>query len=150
MKTRKFYRDGLEQEIVGSIRIKTTPEGHIAEIYKTSDGKQNFFVTLAGSHWCSHGSSLADAIGSAIWKDPTRRPSMQALAESIKSEGRTHKFNLNEFRLLTGACLSGCRDALSQKGRDESPMTALEIRDVISTEWGEKLLLVLGWKESSS
>ncbi len=149
IKSRKFFRDGLEQEIVGSIRIKTTPEGHIAEIYKTSDGKKNFFVTLAGSHWCSHGSSLADAIGSALWKDPAQRPSMDALRDSVKGN-KKHKFTLNEFRLLTGACLTGCRGALEKVRRDESPMTAFDIRDIISREWGNKLISVLGWEKVRS
>lgn len=150
MEARKFYRDGLEQDIVGTVRVKITPEGHTVEIYRTSDGKLAFFATLAGTHWCAHGNSIADSIGSAIWKDPARRPSLQSLVESIKKEGRSHKITLNEFRILTGACLTGCRSALIAAGRDESPLTATEIRDVVSSEWGNKLLSVLGWNEVTS
>ena len=150
VKTRKFYRDGLEEEIVGPIEIKITHEGHTVEIYTTSDGKTKFFATLAGSHWCAHGSSIADAIGSAIWKDPERRPSMESVVADIQKEGVGRKITLDEFRLLTGACLEGCRTALRQAGRDESPMTAHEVRDIVSREWGDKLLCVLGWTEETS
>jgi hypothetical protein len=149
MKTRKFYRDGLEETIVGQIRVRVTSEGHVVEIYKTSDGTKKFFATIAGSHFCAHGFSLADAIGSALWKDPERRPSMQSLVESVK-DNKKHKFTLNEFRLITGACLTGCRAALAQAGRDESPMTAFDIRDIVSREWGNKLISVLGWEGEKS
>lgn len=150
MKTRKIYRDGLEEEIVGPIRVSHTSDGHVVEKYKLSTGKRRFFATLSGSHLCAHGDTVASAIADALWKDPERMPSMESLKESIKSEGRTHKFTLNEFRLLTGACLTGCRSALSQAKRDESPMTADEIRDLVSREWGNKLLSVLDWEEVTS
>jgi hypothetical protein len=150
LKTRKFYRDGIEELIIGNIKVKVTPEGHTVEIYKTADGKTRFFATLAGTHWSAHGNSIAEAIADGLWKDPIRRPSMQSLVESVKKEGRSHKFTLNEFRLLTGACLTGCRSALEKLGRDDSPMTALDIRDVVSQDWGDKLLSVLGWKEGGS
>jgi hypothetical protein len=149
MEARKFYRDGLEEKISGPIRVSVTSDGHTVESYKLSNGSRRFFATLAGSYWCAHGDTIANAVADAIWKDPARRPSMQALVESIKGD-RTHKFTLNEFRLLTGACLTGCRSALSQIGRDESPMKAEEIRDVVSFEWGNKLLSVLGWEEVKS
>lgn len=147
MKTRKFYRDGLEEEIIGPIKISVTSDGHVVEAYKTADGKRRFFVTLSGSHWCAHGDTIANAVADAIWKDPARRPSMETLAESVKAEGKGHKFTLNEFRLLTGACVIGCRSALESVGRDDSPMTAKEIRDIVSFEWGNKLIAVLGWQE---
>jgi hypothetical protein len=150
MKTRKVYRDGLEETVVGPISVEVTSDGHTVESYRLSNGKRRFFATLVGTHWCAHGDTVANAIADALWKDPTRRPSMQALLQSIKSEGPTHKFTLNEFRLLTGACLTGCRDALSKSGRDESPMVATDIRDVVSFEWGNKLLSVLGWQEVKS
>ena len=149
MDTRKIYRDGLEEKITGPIKVSHTSDGHTVERYKLSDGKRRFFVTLAGSHWSAHGDTIANAVADALWKDPSRRPSMQSLVESVKND-RTHKFTLNEFRLLTGACLTGCRSALDQVGRDESPMTATEIRDVVSFEWGNKLLSVLGWDEVKS
>lgn len=145
---RKLYRDGLEELIVGQIRNYTTPEGHVVESYKLAGGKRRFFVTLAGSHWCAHGDSIAQATGDALWKDPVRRPPMESLVEAIKKDGRERKINLNEFRTLTGACLAGCRSALEKTGRDESPMTAKEIRDVVSFEWGNKLISILGWDKS--
>lgn len=147
MKVRKLYRDGLMEDIIGPIRISQTSDGHTVEIYKLSSGKRRFFVTLAGTHWCAHGDTIASAVADALWKDPTRRPSMEALRESIKKIGRTHKFTLNEFRLLTGACAAGCRLALKQANRDESPMTADDIKNIVSREWGDKLLSVLGWEE---
>lgn len=150
VKTRKLYRDGLEELITGSIRVSVTSDGHTVESYKLSNGKRRFFATLSGSYWCAHGDTVASAIADALWKDPERRPSMESLVDSVKSEGRSHKFTLNEFRLITGACLTGCRSALSSAKRDESPMTADDIRNVISREWGDKLLSVLGWKEVRS
>jgi len=148
MEARKIYRDGLEELVAGPIRLTETSDGHTIESYKLSDGKRRFFATLAGTHWCAHGDTVASAVADAIWKDPAKRPSMESLVDSIKGDGKTRKITLNEFRLLTGACLTGCRDALAKAGRDDSPMTAKEIRDVVSKEWGNKLISVLGWADS--
>lgn len=150
VKTRKLYRDGLEELITGPIKSHVTSDGHTVESYKLSDGKRRFFATLSGSHWCAHGDSIASAVADALWKDPERRPSMESLVGSIKKVGPSHEFTLNEFRLITGACLAGCRSALASAKRDESPMTAKDIRDVISRDWGEKLISILGWKEVRS
>ena len=146
VKTRKFYRDGLEEEISGPIRVLTTSDGHVVESYKTSDGKRRYFATLAGSHWCAHGNSIADAVTDALFKDPAQRPSIDSLVQSINADGKKRKISLSEFRILTGACLVGCKTALDRAGKDGSPMTATEIRDVVSRDWGNKLLAVLGWK----
>lgn len=145
MKTRKLYRDGLEEEISGQIRSRVTSDGHTIEIYKNANGKQRYFATLAGTHWCAHGDSIASAVADALWKDPIRRPSIDALKAEIRKAGKERKITLNEFRVLTGACLTGCRSALEAAGKDESPLTAHEIRDQISRDWGVKLLSVLGW-----
>jgi|SRR6185437_2207388 len=145
MKARKFYRDGLEEHIVGPVRVHYTAEGHVVESYRTDKGKRRYFATLAGTHWCAHGDSIASAISDAIWKDPSRRPSAEALKSEIIKAGKKRKITLNEFRVLTGACLAGCCTALKQAGRDDSPITAHEIRDLVSKEWGDKLLSILGW-----
>jgi len=149
LKTRTLYRDGLEESIVGKVIVSRTDEGHVVESYKLADGQRRFFVTLSGSHLCAHGDTVASAISDAVWKDPAQRPSMDALKAEIISHGKARKITLNEFRLLTGACLTGCREALKKAGRDESPMTAREIRDHVSREWGDKLISVLGWTEVS-
>ena len=145
MTTRKFYRDGLEEEITGSIRVSTTSDGHTVERYRTSGGKVRFFVTLSGSHWTAHGDSLAEAVTDALWKDPSKRPSMDALVKTVKDFGEKRKITLNEFRVLTGACLTGCREAIARSGVKETELTAIDIRDKISHEWGDKLISVLGW-----
>ena len=150
MKARKFYRDGLEESITGPIRRRVTSDGHTIESYKLANGKRRFFATLAGSHWCAHGTTVAEAVADAIWKDPERRPSMESLVQAINKDGKARKITLNEFRVLTGACLTGCRSALAKVGRDETPMTATDIRDIVSREWGDKLLSVLGWTEVKS
>jgi len=150
MKARKIYRDGIEEIVTGPVKTVITAEGHTIESYRLSDCRKRFFATLVGTHWCAHGDTVASAVADAIWKDPTKRPSMQALVGSIKNEGKNRKITLNEFRVLTGACLTGCRDALSKVGRDDSPMTAHDIRDIVSFEWGNKLLSVLGWEEVKS
>ena len=150
IKTRKLYRDGLEEEITGPIKVTVTSDGHVVETYKLANGKRRFFATLSGSHWVAHGDTIAGAVADAIWKDPVRRPSMEELVNSIKNDGRDRKITLNEFRVLTGACLTGCRSALEKVGKDDSPMTANDIRDMVSKEWGDKLLSVLGWKEKTS
>lgn len=147
MGSRKFYRDGLEELIIGPILVKESRDGHVVERYKRSDGKKRYFVTLAGTHFCAHGNTLAQAIADALWKDPTKRPSMESLVESIRKEGVSRKLSLNEFRILTGACSVGCREALKKVGRDESPLTAKEIRDHISQEWGNKLISILKWEK---
>lgn len=148
MKSRKLHRDGLEEEITGPITVHTTSDGHTIESYKLSSGKRRFFATITGSYFCAHGDSVASAVADALWKDPERRPSAQSLIESIKSDGVDRKITLNEFRLITGACLVGCRTALSQAGKDESPMNAKDIRDTVSREWGNKLISMLGWDEA--
>ncbi len=145
MGTRKFYRDGLEETISGPIRVRVTSDEHTIESYKDAKGKQRYFATLAGTHWCAHGDSVAAAVADAIWKDPARRPSIDALKAEILKAGKERKITLNEFRVLTGACLSGCRSALERANRDESPLNAFEIYDHISKDWGGKLLSVLGW-----
>lgn len=147
---RPFFHDGLEEKIIGPIRVSITSDGHTVEHYKLADGRRRFFATLAGSHWSAHGDTIASAVADAIWKDPSKRPSMEALVLVIKKKGPTYKVTLNEFRLLTGACLIGCREALKQAGRDESPMTAHDIRDLVSKEWGNKLLGLLGWDKMKS
>lgn len=146
MATRTLFRDGLEEKISGPIRVHTTSDGHVIESYKTSRGKRRYFATLAGTHWCAHGDSIASAVSDALWKNPDNRPSVEALKAEITKAGKQRKIALNEFRLLTGACLTGCRDALARAGRDDSPMTAYEIRDVVSKDWGSKLISILGWK----
>ncbi len=146
MGARKVYKDGLEEDVTGPIKVSLTLEGHTVESYKLANGNPRFFVTLAGTHWCAHGDTVAQAIADAIWKDPANRPSLEALIKVIQDEGRARKITLNEFRTLTGACLTGCRDALAKIGRDESPMTAHEVRDLVSIEWGNKLLSLLGWE----
>jgi hypothetical protein len=150
MKTRKLYRDGLEEEVVGPIQVSVTSDGHTVESYMLANGKKRFFATLSGTHWCAHGDTVASAVADAIWKDPARRPPMEAVVAEIKQAGRGRKITLNEFRLLTGACSAGCRAALARAGLDESPMTAFEIRDRVSKDWGNKLLSVLGWTEVKS
>lgn len=150
MEARKFYRDGLEELVVGPIKIIHTSDGHTVEKYKQADGKLRYFATLSGSHWSAHGDTIAQAVADAIWKDPARRPSMESLVSEIKKDGKNRKITLSEFRVLTGACLVGCRSALARVGKDESPMTAKEIRDVVSFDWGNKLLSVLGWNEVTS
>ena len=147
MASRNIYRDGLEEKITGPIRVRVTSDGHTVESYKTDKGKRRYFATLQGTHWCAHGDSVASAVADALWKDPTKRPSIDALKAEIVAFGKKRKINLNEFRVLTGACLTGCRDAIARAGRDESPLTAQEIRDHISREWGDKLLSILGWKD---
>ena len=144
-KARELHRDGLKEMIVGPIRVHVTSDGHTVESYRTEKGKKRFFATLAGTHWCAHGDSIASAVADALWKDPERRPSASALKEEIRKAGPKRKITLGEFRLLTGACLSGCRAALENAGRDDSPMTAHEIYKNISRDWGGKLLSVLGW-----
>jgi hypothetical protein len=147
VEARKFYRDGLEEKIIGEVSTKVTSDGHTIETYTLSNGKKRYFATISGSHWCAHGDTIASAIADALWKDPERRPSAESLIASIKGDGRARKIALHEFRLITGACLTGCRDALARAGKDESPMTADDIRNMVSREWGDKLISMLGWKE---
>lgn len=146
MEVRKFYRDSLEEKITGPIKVRVTSDGHTVESYTTSDGKKRFFATLSGSHWSAHGDTIAGAVADAIWKDPSKRPPLEAVVKSIKDDGKDRKISLNEFRLITGACLTGCRAALDQAGKDDSPMTAFDIRDIVSREWGNKLISILEWQ----
>jgi hypothetical protein len=141
----KLYRDGLEEAIdAPGIKVSTTREGHVVEKYSVN-GKPRFFVTLAKTHFCSHGATVAEAITDALWKDPSKRPSIDALTAEIKKAGKTRKISLNEFRVLTGACKEGCRVALERAKCDGSPMTAEDIKNKVSKDWGTKLITILGW-----
>lgn len=147
MRSRKFYRDGVEEEITGPIRVITTADGNVIESYRLSTGKRRYFATLVGTHWCAHGNTIAEAVADAIFKDPAQRPTRDSLVREINAAGRARKISLSEFRIITGACLVGCQDALKRAGRDSSPMTAKEIRDVVSRDWGGKLISILGWEK---
>ena len=141
----KIYRDGLE-ETIDPLGITTTKtrEGHVVEKY-SSNGKPKFFVTLATTHFCAHGNTVAEAITDALWKDPAKRPSIDALTAEIKTAGKTRKISLTEFRLLTGACSKGCLVALERAKVSGEPMTAFDIRDKVNRDWGNKLLRILDW-----
>ena len=138
-----IFRDGVEEQIDSSVLVSTTHEGHVVETYLV-EGKSRFFVTLAGLPYCAHGDTIAEAIADAIWKDEKRRPSLEAVKESILKLGRSHKISLQEFRLLTGACSVGCKVALKNAGLSGSPML---IEDILRyfPEWGKKLQNILGW-----
>ena len=139
-----FYRDGLRQIIDSAPRVFNTREGHVVEQYLVN-GEKKYFVTLSGLPYCAHGSTLQEAISDAVWKDESKRPSLDSLKEEIQKTGKDRLISLNEFKLLTGACSEGCRVALKRKGLDGSPMLP---KDIIGNfpEWGGKLYDILEWK----
>ena len=141
-----MYRDGiaLRHDTGYGIRVTYTRDGHLVETFMV-DGVKKRFVTLKDSVYCAHGDTVADAVADALWKDPAKRPSAEALAENIRKAGKTRKITLLEFRLLTGACAVGCRIAMERARITKKSMTAFGIRDKISKEWGDKLLKILGW-----
>ena len=141
----KLFRDGLEEIIDGPPNVSVTHDGHTVEAYKVG-GKPRFFVTLAGEHWCAHGSTIAEAVADAIWKDPKRRPSLDAVKSEIQAAGRDRKITLREFQILTGACAEGCRVALDRAKLDGSPMTENEIEKHFP-QWGQALKRVLEWEQ---
>lgn len=140
-----IFRDGLEEKADGPPIVSTSREGHLVEFYRVG-GVDRFFVTLAGSHYCAHGNTRADAIADAIWKDEKRRPSLEAIKNGITKAGKERKITLQEFRVLTGACQIGCQIALKRAGLDGSPMKAMDIEKHFP-EWGAKLLAILEWRE---
>lgn len=140
-----IFRDGIEEKAAGPLRVSTTREGHRVESYRLPDGAKRFFVTLSGSHYCAHGNTLAEAVADAIWKDDKKRPSLEAIKEEIRKAGKTRKISLQEFRILTGACQTGCQIALKRAGLSGSPMEAREVKKYFP-DWGEKLLRILGWE----
>lgn len=142
-----IYRDGLQQTIDPDygIRATKTRDGHTVERYRV-DGVTKYFVTLAGSPYCAHGSTLAEAIADAKWKDPKQRPSLEQVKATVLRRGRKGKISLPEFRVLTGACKEGCMAALNRAGLEPRPMTADDIRSKVSLDWGNKLFSILGWK----
>jgi hypothetical protein len=138
-----IYRDGIEEIADSPPVVETTREGHVVEKYRVG-GKEKFFVTIVGTFWCAHGSTLAEAVADAKWKDPAERPSREALVSTIQAAGSGYMLTLNEFRHLTGACADGCRIAMARAGVAVDALTARDIRDRISHEWGEKLIDILG------
>lgn len=147
MKGRKFLRDGVEEIIVGDVASHVTRDGHTVEKYTLESGDIKFFATISGTYYCAHGDTEAEAISDALWKDESKRPSMEELKNKIRNDGVNRTITLNEFRILTGACKAGAMAALRQKGLKPNPMTAKDVRDNVSKEWGEKLISVLGWEE---
>jgi len=141
----QYFRDGLTQEIDTQVKVKTTREGHTVEEYLV-DGVKKYFVTLAGSHYCAHGSSVGEAISDAIWKDESKRPTLNDLKKEILAAGSERKITLQEFRVLTGACLEGCRIALTRAGLSGEPMLPKEILNHFP-DWGTALYRVLEAKE---
>lgn len=145
-----YYRDGIEEKIKGDVKVSHTVEGHNVESYTLENGKKRFFVTLSNSFLCAHGNTVAEAVADALWKDEKNRPSLEKLRNEIIAAGRDREITMNEFRTLTGACLTGAREALRQAGLEEvTSMTAFQIRSKVSQSWGQKLLDVLGWKDAS-
>ncbi len=140
----KMYRDGLEETVDGPPVVSHTRDGHTVESYSVS-GVKKYFVTLKDTFWCAHGSSIAEAVADAIWKDPKQRPPLEQLKSDIQKEGKERLITLNEFKVLTGACSEGCRVTLKKAGLDGSPMKAKDIRDKVSSEWGGKLIQILEW-----
>ena len=140
-----LYRDGIEEKIDGELTVSKNREGHTIESYSV-DGVPRFFVTLKDTWYCAHGNTVASAIADAIWKDPSRRPTLEALKEEIIKAGKERKISLQEFRLLTGACSEGCLIAIKRAGVSGEPMTAKEIKDKVSLEWGNKLMDILEWQ----
>lgn len=139
-----LFRDGLEEEIDSAPIVTRNREGHTIESY-TVNGTPRFFVTLNDSWYCAHGDTIASAISDAIWKDPSKRPSLESLKAEIVKAGKDRKISLNEFRVLTGACREGCLTAIKRAKVSGEPMTAEEIRDKVSVEWGSKLISILGF-----
>ena len=141
------YRDGITTKIDRPVKVFKTRDGHTVERF-TLNRKHTYFVTLKGTHWCAHGTTVAEAVADAYWKNPETRPSIEAVVSRVKKRGKTKKITLNEFRTITGACREGCRQALEKAGLSgTTAMTAFDIRDKVSAEWGEKLLSILGWTD---
>jgi hypothetical protein len=141
----KFYRDGLEELIDAPPKVSTNRDGNVIESY-TVNGKKRYFVELYGTPYCAHGETIAEATAAALWKDPAKRPSAEKLKAKINKDPK-YKLNVHEFRILTGACLDGCRVALEREGLSMSvKMTPKEVEKRFG-EWGNRLIKVL---ESSS
>lgn len=138
------FRDGFESVLDPKSRVTTriTSDGHVIETWK-SQGKRVYFATIANSTYCAHGDTAAQAVADALWKDPAKRPSLEALRDEIKPKIKTRKITLQEFRVLTGACESGCRTFLEKRGLKTSVKMTLAEFLPIGGEWARKLESVL-------
>lgn len=138
-----IYRDGVSETLDGPITVSKTSQGHTVEAY-SSEGVKRYYVTLKDSPYGAHGSTIAEAVADAIYKDPAQRPKVEELVSRIRKAGPERKVTLQEFRLITGACAEGCRIALKRAGIEGvNALTPVEIRDKVSKEWGEKLIRIL-------
>lgn len=140
----RVYRDGTSHSLdKGSkIFVRTTSDGHTIESWR-SEGKRVYFANLANSVYCAHGDTSAQAIGNAIWKDPKLRPPLEDLVAEIKPQIKTRKITVREFRLLTGACETGCRDFLVARGMNMSASMTLDEFIPVGGDWARKLKEVL-------
>lgn len=139
-----IYRDGVEHRLDKGTKVKTrkTRAGHIIESWMTN-GKRVYFANLADSVYCAHGDTEEGAISAAIWKDPARRPSMEALLAEIRPVVKTRKITVYEFRALTGACLTGCKHFLEQRGLGMDTAMTLDEFLPIGGEWAQSLKRVI-------
>lgn len=138
------YRDGVKFPLdSGSqVKTKTTRDGHLVE-YWASNGKNVYFVTLKNSVYCAHGDSLPEAIMSATWKDPTKRPDMKKLAKEIAADIENRKINVREFCYLTGACMAGTKQFLEQHNLPITVSMTIKEFKPIGGEWATKLEQVI-------
>ena len=60
----KVYRDGITTKIDRPIKVFKTRDGHTVERF-TLNRKHTYFVTLNGTHWCAHGTTVAEAVADA-------------------------------------------------------------------------------------
>ena len=134
----EIYRDGITHKVDGKISVHTTPAGHVIESWETN-GKRVYFANLNDSVYCAHGDTPEQAIADAQWKDPKLRPSIEDLVNEIRPIIKTRKINVKEFRLLTGACVIGCRDFLEQKGLPLDIELTVEEFKPIGGEWANTL-----------
>ncbi len=141
---KSIYRDGIEyRDVKSDIKTRVTSDGHIIESWVTNEGKKVYFANLKNSVYCAHGTTAAEAIGEAIWKDPAKRPSLEKLVAKIKPKLNTYKISVTEFRILTGACKTGCDHFLQAHNLSSNVKMTLKEFLPIGGDWAKKLEQVL-------
>ena len=97
------------------------------------------FVAEKG-RFTAHGKDVKSAIEDVNFKFMQEELDVSSLVSEIKERG---VISVNEYRLLTGACLTGCNNFLESKGITKRELTIKEALDLTNGSYGSEKLIEL-------
>lgn len=94
--------------------------------------KRDCFVAKKGNLY-AHGNSLREAIEDVNFKYLQTNFNIDEIVKEIKE---TQIMSVNHFRLLTGACRSGCKNFLDENNIEKRELPLIEAIDLIRGRFG--------------